>query len=102
MGINGAILWNQMDDCMSELRHWAFVGDRILFRKNLKILDEAIQANRETVQFTADENTRWKQLVEDGMNEKRHFHLQDRLGEIIAFWTQYFRSCLPVGTVLIG
>jgi hypothetical protein len=63
--------------------------DRILFRKNLKLLADFLDEESVAVEFTPAEQKRWKAIVTTALQENKPAALLRHLQAIHKFWQAY-------------
>ena len=74
---------------LHEVHSWATCMDRILFRKNLKILAEFVEEESVAFELTPAERKKWNVIVAAALKENKPVALHHHLERIHEFWRAY-------------
>ncbi len=77
---------------LHEVHSWATCMDRVLFRKNLKLLAEFVKEESVAFELTPAERKRWNAIVATALNENKPAALHRHLERIHEFWRAYHSS----------
>jgi sulfur relay (sulfurtransferase) DsrC/TusE family protein len=77
---------------LGDLRDFAFMFDRILYRKALTKVVEHVKATSDRIQFTPAESKQWDKLSAAALAENDPMRLRDHEDGIVAFWSAYYHT----------
>jgi hypothetical protein len=91
---SGEELTETLFHCLSEIHYWAAFMDRVLFRKNLKLIVVMLNEETEAWDFTKDEKKDWKVMVNAALGETSEVALVKHWHAIYRFWWRYHRRII--------